>query len=305
MNKKTTYNKANFILIGIGIIFLVAILFLTGCKQFQLYFPSPKNFSPENQTILSETTNETQTQNTTEEGKGYMPYDSFSIYFQKIEGNSIIARLNNKSILINGGKDSDSNSILKNLRNIGIEKLDYIIVTNSNIENTGGLPYIILRTSPTKIYDNGIPTPNTEFYKEIYPSTTTIEKDTTLIFEDSFVRFIVPYDDGLGISDNQDDNSIIIKLIYYDLKVLIMSGCGSICEERISDSELNADILVVSNNCDSTSLVFLGKANPDKVLIKKDCPEIKKRLDYLNIDIYENDDYVLTSNGSGYEFKKI
>lgn len=305
MNKTTRCNEFSFIILLI-IVIVLSLLLLSGCKQLQSFYPTPENYTSETKTTINNTNNENINETTNETlGVGYLPYDNFTVYFQKLEGKSAIVKLGNNSLLIDGGAESDSGSILKNLRNVGVHELDYIIISNSNIGNIGGLPYIILRANPKKIYDNGIPILNAEFYRDLYSNTTTVEKDTAFVFDDVFVKLIVPYDDGLGISDIQEGNSIIVKLIYKDIRILFMSDCDFVCEERIYDADLSADFLVVSDNCDSTSLVFLGKVNPDNILIRKDCPEIKKRLDYFGLEIYENFGYVLVSDGKDYTVNRI
>lgn len=284
------------------IILGLCILLLTSCKQLQDYSAKLKNYT---EPVQEKPVNETVAINQTEappEPPSIAPRLGLAIYFLKASGNSVIVMFNNESLLVNAGRESDAANILQSLRSLGVTRLSYLVLSNGRAENIGGAPYIILKTEPSRLYDNGLPTDNVRFYTDLYEKNKTIvSRDTAFFIGGAIVRIYVPYDDGLGLKDNPDSNSMVVRITYDDFSMLLMNDCDADCEERILDSELSADVIQVSNSCNSTSLAFLKEVNPDVAFIRNDCPEVKKTLHYLGVDVVENQFMLVSKEGIGYK----
>ena len=227
------------------------------------------------------------------------------MYVLDIEGNAVIFQYKNKAILIDSGSKTDSERILKKIRDLGIEQLDYIFATNLQPNNIGGMPYLILRTEPIN-YIEGIPTFLNKTVRINH--IERIKNDKTFQLDDFSIRVLVGYDDGYGFSDNMDDNSLVLKVTYGNSDFLLMSDCSLDCEEKIKNDGIQAEVIKISSSCDATSLTFLQRVNPTWAIVsgnnKDFCPAVADRFKNLNIPLFMTSDkgdiYVTTD---GLDFK--
>lgn len=290
---------------------LIVLFLIAGCGVLLDNSPVPTNYSP-----TANATPINQTQNATINATPVVPQnillpikDKLGIYVldTSVKGSSIIT-LNKKSMLINAQGGSDGLRILKILRNLGISKLDYLVGTNSEDDNIKGFPQMILRMSPKKLIHSGIPSVSAAYktYVDLYPneSVIIIPHDTTFLFEDAVVDLIVPYDDGMAITE---DSSVLVKVSYGDNSFLFASDCAVDCESRISN--VKANILVSNGGCNSLSLAFLQDSNPEEVIFTGNpCKETIERINSLAIPylVTANDgDVVISSDGKKYELNNL
>ncbi|MEK0338018.1 MAG: hypothetical protein QQN41_11350 [Nitrosopumilus sp.] len=295
------------------------LLFLTSCGFFENAV-EPVNETSENltQATVINLTNSTE-ENTTElsiiviEENVFLPPKgkNLSLYILDVGGYSSIVFKEQTSLLIDSGLEADAQVILKRLRNLGITKLDYVIVSNVKEENVGGIPYIIIQTSPTKIYESGITSlsSNYKLFKELYPNSTKVDMDKLFLMKGFFVKLMVIYDDGGGFSQNPEDNSIVTKISYNENRFLFMSNCGFPCLERIIDHDVNANVIVIDGSCDSTTLTFLQRVTPDIAIITGEiCEETKSGFNFLNVPMFslvEHGDIKIESDGKNFNLKYL
>src|SRR5690606_37383530 len=72
------------------------------------------------------------------------PSNDLKVHFLSIgQADSILIQQGNKNLLIDGGYWMSGRPILRYLKNIGVNKLDYLIVTHPHNDHIGGLPRII------------------------------------------------------------------------------------------------------------------------------------------------------------------
>lgn len=302
-------------MIPLKLLLLLLLLFLTSCSStFLGNVPkNPEQINAENTTKVEpiNLTNETEEKEEVAVVDNlFLPIkDNLSIFVMDVEGQSIIVLKEEESLLIDAGKETDSNKILRNIRNLGVDKLGYIILSNPKEENVGGLPYIIIQTSPAIVYESGYPSSSTSYqlYRELFPNKTLVPSDKLFLLEDTFIRMIVPYDEGKGFLDDLQDNSIITKITYRANSFLLMSNCGFKCIEAINNINWDADVLIIDGSCDSTTLNFLQKVSPEYVLITGElCKETEDRFKFLDIPLYStrNDGNIrIVSDGEYFNIK--
>jgi|TARA_Y100000034_G_C6909373_1_gene423311 competence protein ComEC len=275
--------------------FILPLLLLTACDTSS-FLKDTTTTTQENVTNVTEVTpvnvtvNETANITIQEPTAFYTPTeDNVSLFVMNTAGQSIAIYFEDRLLLVDSGKESDSQDILRNIRNLGIEKIDHLILTNSKEENVGGLPYIIIQTSPANVYDSGFPSDSSSYklYRELHPNRTLVPFDKLFIMDDVFIRMIVPYDGGNGFLSEVSDNSIITKISFKSNDFLLMSNCGLDCMEIIKDEPVDADVLVVDGSCDSTTLSFVQKVNPKAVIATGElCKETEDRFNFLNTPLY-------------------
>jgi len=71
------------------------------------------------------------------------------------EGDSILLEIEGKSALIDTGNLISGPRLVKYLKEKGIEKLDYLILTHPHPDHIGGVFFILPVLKVEKIYDNG------------------------------------------------------------------------------------------------------------------------------------------------------
>src|SRR3990167_551840 len=123
---------------NLKLLFLLPLILLMSCDILQENKPVPKNYTTiyyqpiPNATLSYNTTNSTNTTNITISEPILVPIkDKLAVYVLETskKGTSLIT-LNNKSVLINAQGGLDGLRTLKAIKNIGIKKLDYLILTN-------------------------------------------------------------------------------------------------------------------------------------------------------------------------------
>ena len=298
--------------IKIKIIFLMMFL-ITSCT-LQDFKPQPQNLSPEKYQPINYSSDKP-TQNQTNTTPIVVPAEpvllpisnKLAVYIiDTSKKGSAIVTLNNNSILVNAQGQADGLRLLKIIKNLGIKKINYLIATNGDEGNIAGISPILLRIPPAKLIHSGIPSlaPSYSTYTSLYKNITLVPHDDIFGFEESFVNLIVPYDDGIPLSD---DNSIVVKINYGNTQVLITTDCAVDCESRIGN--VKASILISNGGCNSLSYIFLQDVLPELVVFSgKPCEETQKRIESLDLPyLYtERDgDIVISSDGINFEYKNL
>lgn len=298
--------QPKLLLIGI-----ITISLLTSCELLQSSVNIPEQANETTEIPAQPTSNETNSTNATIVPPPIIIQPrsgSLNLYFLNIQGDATIVQKDSESFLVNGGRESDSSTILKTIRDLGIGDLGYILLTNPSYDTTGSIPYIALRAKPKKIYESGLSDSSTNYklIQEVFGNTTNVPHNTIIDFDNALTKILVAYDDGQGFSPRIADNSLVIKIIYGNTKILLMGSCGFECEERLADEDLDADILRISDDCGASSLTFLKKVNPDIAIVKDICSEVEQRFINLAVPLYKikEGDIAISVKDSSYEIIK-
>lgn len=226
----------------------------------------------------------------------------------------------NQTILIDGGKKTEGEKVVTFIRNLGLNKIDYVMATHPDADHIGGLSNVIDKFKPNKVFDNGL-SKDTNIYKEYYsyaqPVQEIIGHDRILNLGDKVVaEFIVPYDDGEGFRSDMNDNSILFKIRMGKISFLITGDCCENCETRITDSDISAQILRVGHHgaCECSTMFFLNEVSPETSLISvgdnsygHPCPETVARLG-THGSVYTTQDagnIVVTTDGTDYSMEFV
>ena len=229
------------------------------------------------------------------------------------QGNSVFIECDDHYMLIDGGTSDQSSKIYSFLEKKDIEKLDFVVATNTKEENVGGL------AAALKEYDcDMVLAPTNEAANEKYADflkyTEKNEKSVTVPdVNDTYTLGDAKISVLACASKIDETQSIILQIQHFDTKYLFASDVkleeeSILCEQY--GEALKSDILFIGNHGSSISSsdAFLDAVNPKIAMISVDgndgsgLPESKvlDALNQRNIDLYRTDcngDIKLVSDG--------
>lgn len=234
-------------------------------------------------------------------------------YLNVGQGNSVFIECDDHYMLIDGGASDQSSEIYSFLEKKDIEKLDFVVATNTNEENVGGLAAALkeydcdMVLAPTNEAANEAYAKFLEYTEKNNKSVTVPEVNDTYALGDAKISVLA------CASKIDAAQSIILQIQHFDTIYLFVSDVkaeeeGALCK-RYGET-LKSDVLFIGNHGSSISSsdAFLDTVNPKIAILSVDgndgsgLPE-SKVLDALhqrNIDLYRTDfngDIKLLSDG--------
>ena len=234
------------------------------------------------------------------------------------QGDCTLVKLDtNKTILIDGGEgasnksDKGENVLYPYLLDRKIDTIDYMIFSHFDSDHAGGLIYVL---ENMKVHNIIIGIQNEESY--LYRKTIEIvkEKNINLIVIDNpkvlkidnvYLDFIWPIKDKLISENKLNNNSLVFRLIYKDIKIMFTGDIEIPAEEMIvteymeNTNRLKSEILKIAHHGSDTSTTegFLSLVNPEIVLIgvgknnsfNHPSKDVIARLNNYNIKIFRTD----------------
>jgi len=188
------------------------------------------------------------------------------------QGDALLLRTKNKTILVDAG--DVSGNCAGQLKKLGVESLDVIIMTHPHADHIGGMEEVIRTFSCQKVIYNGLD----------YSSTTWKNLDNLIdgygipeeiarkgyTFKIDGVDFDVLAPSSAKISD-LNNSSIVLKVKVGETDILLMGDAEESEENEILNSypELDCDILKVGHHGSnsSSSYQFLHTVTPESALI--------------------------------------
>lgn len=236
------------------------------------------------------------------------------------QGDSFILLQNDKAMLIDAGPLHRWNETNKALKKLGVQKIDYAIITHFHQDHAAGfygvmLNYKIDHLFITDMSNFDVPYTNLFYYcftsyinlvnkmsgDEMIELAKEDGKFKDFKFSDSQVKFLAPIDDYY---ENINDYSLVMKITYGKIDLLLTGDAEADVEKELLDSkqDLTADIYKAAHHGSVTSNTneFLDAVSPKYVLISSDNGDHnfyghpnKRFVEYLeknNIDVYRTDE---------------
>ncbi|HHV27784.1 MAG TPA: MBL fold metallo-hydrolase [Tissierellia bacterium] len=237
------------------------------------------------------------------------------------QGDSIFIQLpNGETSLIDGGPKANSNVVVNYLKEMKIEKVDYLIATHPHEDHIGGLSEVVKNFEIGKIY---MPdkVANTAIFesllKEIKAKDLKISVPSSgeYLIDTDDLKYQVLAPNGEKY-ENTNDYSIVSKITFKDNSFLFTGDAEKTSEKEMIGKgyDLTADVLKVGHHGSSTSTTeeFLLKVDPDYGVISlaKDNKyghphkEIIELLNKKGIDILRTDELgniIIKSDGKDIE----
>lgn len=230
-----------------------------------------------------------------------------------------------KTGIIDGATYDQSANIIAKMKELGFHDIDYMFVTHAHADHVGGIGEIIKAFPVGAIYYPFVPQEldmdtfsYNHFIQEANKKNYKINdaKAGTVIDNDSY-RIEIVYPNEHVESQDLNQYSMIIRIVYGNTAYLFTSDAGFYAEYNILQKDISADILKVGHHgsYESTSQQFLSAVNPDVGIISVGKenehnlpnPNVLNRLEERGIDIYRTDlngTIIVKSDGNSYQIEK-
>lgn len=241
-------------------------------------------------------------------------------YIDVGQGDSILVQKNNENMLIDTGTNASTDKLISYLKNQGVKRIDYLVLTHPHEDHIGGADAVIRDFDIGKIYMPKVST-STRTFRDVIKAMRAknlkaTDPDLLTTFNVGDAKCVV-YGPINRIKGDFNTYSIVIKLTYKNNKFLFTGDAQSSNEQDMIEEgyDLSADVLKLGHHGShtSTSDEFLDKVNPKYAVVscgkgndyghphKETVTKLKNR----NIPLYRTDEdgtIVCTSDGTSIKF---
>jgi competence protein ComEC len=223
---------------------------------------------------------------------------------------------NGETSLIDGGTRKSGEKVVKYLKDLGVDKIDYLVITHPHEDHIGGLPKVIKNFDIGKVY---MPerTANTVIFEELLKEIKNknlkinLAKGGNSIIDEGNLKYIILSPNRNDYNET-NDFSVVTKVEYMDTSFIFAGDAEKDSEMDIIEKgyDLKADVLKVGHHGGRTSSndEFLKKINPDYSIISLGAGntyghphrETINRLNKIGSNIMRTDelgDITITSDG--------
>lgn len=231
----------------IYVLILILLFIVSGC-----------NF---NESILSYNTNEI----------GNM--DNTLHFIDVGQGDSILVSSGNEYMLVDGGEEDQGDTVVNYIDGLGIDKLKYIVATHPHSDHIGGIDDVM-----NSINVENVIMPDAVSGSRCFENMLDAIEDNNI----NVIKGEAGYSFNLGnfkcdivgpvnISDDANNNSVVMKLSYGEDSILLTGDCSKAEEKDIIENgaDISAVLLKSGHHGSSTSSTedFIRKVNPKTVVI--------------------------------------
>lgn len=206
-------------------------------------------------------------------------------YFDVGQGDSTLIKYKDKTVLIDAGEKDMGSTVVGYLKDLGIERLDYIIATHPHSDHIGGLPEVIRSfetgtviaprvsdemTPTTKVYERFLTALSEKGLRLTAAKTGTVYSlaDENIENDNTAFEIIAPVGDDY---DDLNDWSVGIRLVHGETAFIFTGDAEKGAEKDMIESgaELAADVLKTPHHGSGTSSskAFLEAVKPSIAVI--------------------------------------
>lgn len=199
--------------------------------------------------------------------------ENLTMYFLDVgQADSTLLVSRGEAMLIDAGNRDDADFIVGYLRELGIEKLKYIVFTHPHEDHIGSGEAVISSFDVDKIYmENGYDDGIEGYLKRAIDEKGIAVEDPspgdTAVLGECAIEFLGPWRDV----DDENDASICLRVTHGSNSAMFTGDAGSTVERDIIDNcaDIESDIFQAGHHGSSTSnsYYFLREVNPKYVVI--------------------------------------
>ncbi len=215
---------------------------------------------------------------------------------------ALIILPNGDSMLIDAGNAEDGAKIIKKIKSLGLDTVDYLIATHPHADHIGGMEKVVRAFDIGKIYMTNAQT-NTKTFENLLLAIKEKGKNITRakagveIFSEENIsaHFVAPNAD---FYDDLNNYSAVMKLTYGQNSFLFTGDAEKLSEDQIRHN-IKCDVLKVGHHGSSSSTTsnFLKKTEPQYAVISCGSDnsyghphdQVMERLEREKIKIYRTD----------------
>ena len=254
----------------------------------------------------------------------YKNENELTVYFIDVgQGDcTLIILPDKKNILVDAGSLSEGPKITEYLKLLGIKQINHLILTHPHDDHIGGIFSIVSEFKINNFYDNGFSNFDSTIYVDYLSLVrgnltkyNVLQAGESLIFDSVKIKVLNP---RLPLTGNLNEDSIVLKLVFGNLNILLSGDLGDLGEKQLlaSGTELRSQILKVGHHGDKTSSShdFLEKVKPEAAIISvsnineygQPHKETLNRLNNAGTIVYRTDksgNIVLKTDGKTYSIQ--
>ena len=186
---------------------------------------------------------------------------SDKIYFLDLpygEATLIVSKNNKEVILVDTGEQTKKNELTKIIKDLGIKKIDYLIITHSDTDHLGGaidlIKWVKIKNLILNFYDQN---KKTELISQNVLNTYYLKKNNQIKEKSFRLDVLSPNKDYLDVNDN----SLVFILEVFKIKILFTGDISEKVEkEIIKNYKIDVDFYKVAHHgsLTSTSTSFIN-----------------------------------------------
>ena len=171
--------------------------------------------------------------------------------FNAGKADSMLLYNENFAVLIDTGEEELGNTILEYLKEVNIEKIDYLIITHFDKDHVGGASQIINNIEIGMILQSNYPKDSKSYNKYLEAienngiKVTTVTKELSFNFGD--IKFAIDGADEKEYDDKPSNNSsLITRVLFKDNSLLFMGDAEDLrISEFLNDNEETYDFIKI------------------------------------------------------------
>lgn len=247
--------------------------------------------------------------------------EEVTIHFIDVEdGDCVFISLpTGENIMIDTGVPSAGPKIVQYLKSLGINRIDHLILTHPHADHIGGVFNILSDFKVLHIHDNGLSNFRSDIFGDYIKSVradlsrySILQAGESLLFDNVRIDILNPI---LPPTGNPNNDSIVLRLIYKDIRILFTGDLGYLGERRLLKLgiDIESQILKLSHHGenDASSTEFLMSVRPEVAIISvsrsdkyaRPHPDVLRRLEQAGTRILRTDhkgSIVLRTDGTTY-----
>jgi len=196
-----------------------------------------------------------------------------SVYFLDVgQGDSTLFIVEGKTILIDAGEVDTGDQVVRDLRKLGVTRIDLLVATHPHSDHIGGMQMVLAAFPVGQVLDAGIPSPSPvyEHFLEMIDRKNIpyrVAEQGQTIDVDPALRVFVLSPPAQRIGNDPNINSVVLRISYGTIDFLMTGDIDGEGEEALirSGYPLDAEILKVAHHgsSSSTSPGFLERVHPE------------------------------------------